>query len=448
RSTHGDVHGSIHTNCTRTDKKKDCCDTARYVGVASCASRGAAYAAGRVTDLSVVVHGPSNCGYVMSHTQDNHYLSDIASNPILKVILRNNMVCTGMTNQDFIFGGHFKLTEALDSEISKGKKEIMVITTCVSGMIGDNIRKIIDETMVRHPDVHIYPINADGNLIGDSEEGRGLVQDTLIDTIDMGIEPTEDRINLVDTTFMQFNRGRNEKWLRELLEPTGLSVGVKLFEECTMEDVRTCRRNRYFALTSDILANIPIRRKLEKKGFVFMDRPLPSGYRSTIEWLDYVAGLSGHTEGCARTKEIVERQYKAALERFSPYLKGKRVAIAVSSYFNIDWIIELMLDVGMTIDKVYTYAMGPSKRGFYSRYADRLEIVEGMRVSQISEVVSASKPDLVLGNHHVAHESGCRFAKHSQEEITHQASIVYLEYLSNILKVPMGEGWKSWEGGL
>ncbi len=108
-------------------------------GTGSCASRGAVFAAGRVNDLPIIIHGPASCGYVMSHTQDVHFLTEMGTNPNTVGILRNNISSTRMSNDSSIFGGHEDLMRIIRSEAGKGKRTMMVITTCVPGMIGDNL---------------------------------------------------------------------------------------------------------------------------------------------------------------------------------------------------------------------------------------------------------------------------------------------------------------------
>lgn len=52
-------------------KRDSSCNGSPLLGMGSCASRGAVFLAGRVTDLPIIVHGPDSCGYVMSHTQES-----------------------------------------------------------------------------------------------------------------------------------------------------------------------------------------------------------------------------------------------------------------------------------------------------------------------------------------------------------------------------------------
>lgn len=123
-------------------QRKTGCSGSRRGGMGSCASRGAVFEAGRITDLPIVVHGPGSCGYVMAHTQDSHYLSDMDSNHLLVPKMRNNIVCTGMTNSSSVFGGMSDLRNTLQDVLSKGHDTVAVVTTCVSGMIGDDVDRV------------------------------------------------------------------------------------------------------------------------------------------------------------------------------------------------------------------------------------------------------------------------------------------------------------------
>ncbi len=157
------------------------------VGMGSCASRGAVFEAGRIIDLPIVIHGPSSCGYVMSHTQDGHYLEDLSTNRLMVPRLRNNIVCTDMDMDSTIFGGGEKLRTTLDSLASEGHVTIAVVTTCIPGMIGDDVQDIAASVESDHPGLEIMVVRADGNLSGESEEGRIQVIYKLMELIDESV---------------------------------------------------------------------------------------------------------------------------------------------------------------------------------------------------------------------------------------------------------------------
>ena len=427
------------------DTEKDCC-TSKQIGMSSCASRGAAYAASRVTDLPIVIHGPAACGYVMSHTQDNHYLSEIIENPYCVPILRNNIVCSEMTDSDCIFGGKNKLTEAVENEIAKGHMTVMVITTCVSGMIGDDVEKICRDLTDKYPGLQMITIHADGNLTGESDDGRIQVQSALANLIDTDQAPTEDAVNLIDSTFMQYNRGRNEEWLRRTLAPLGLRVGVKLFEDCTLDEISSCLRNRYTCVVEDRPDNMQLRDILSKHGVRTMEKTLPCGYTQTVEWIRSISEENGRIEHYEEYVSSIGDEYRKALELYSDNIAGRHMAIVTSPTFNIDWVVECLLDAGALIDGIFSFRLGPRPFPFYTSYEGKIPVKSGLSIQELMEEVRKVSPEVVVGNKKVSTDIGCTFVPIPQECFTHYASVNYLEYVSNILALKGMDRWKEWGG--
>ena len=416
------------------------CDS--MAGIRSCASRGAVFAAGRVIDLPIIVHGPPSCGYVMSHTQDIHYLEDIATNPALIPRMRNNITCTGMDMGSTVFGGGELLRQAVIDAADSGSPVIAVVTTCVPGMIGDDVDEASASVMSEHPGLEVMVVRADGNLSGDSEEGRLQVIEGLVGLIDPSVEPCCDRINIVDDTFMWFRRGMNESWTRRLLESMGLEIGTMLFEDCSIDDIRRCRRNKFTFMVDDSPMNLHMAEMLEGRGIAVEDCPLPKGYRETMEWVTHVSGLLGIDS--SGILESIEEDYKAALNRFRPFIEGKRIIMFMSMSFPVDWVIECLRDAGALIDKVYVFRIGPGSIGFHTRFQDEIEFVWDLAVSQIDEEVRSHRPDLVVGTSNLVSRQSTRSVSIPQNMLTHRASIAMLERVSAMLTVPPVSGWKSW----
>lgn len=415
---------------------------AQIVGMGSCASRGAVFEAGRVIDLPIIVHGPSSCGYVMSHTQDGHYLEDLATNRLMPARLRNNISCTGMDMDSTIFGGAEALKGALHRMASEGHSTVAVVTTCVPGMIGDDVQAVAEEAESGSPGLEVIVIKADGNLSGESEEGRIQVIDRLIGLIDGSVEPETDGANIVDDTFMWFCRGRNEEWVRELFGSVGLGMGVKLFEDCTVQDIRTCKRNRFTVLAEDSPMNLRMASALRSKGMEVFDRPLPRGYRETVEWLRLYSDLTGRDVSEALAD--AESEYNSSVERARPILKGERTVIVATHSFQIDWAIECLLDAGAVIEEVCVFRVGPGSADQSTRFGDRVRFRWNLRVSDIGSEIDRIDPDLVIGSSNLVSRLKRRTASVPQESMTHRASAAFLEYVCAMLLVPAERGWASW----
>lgn len=422
--------------------RKSPCNCCKHLGMSSCASRGAAFEAGRVRDLPIIVHGPDCCGYVMSHTQDSHYLSDLDSNIFLVSKMRNNVFCTGMTEKSSIFGGNGDLARTIEMLYGRGRRMMVVLTTCVSGMIGDHVDRVIGDMTSQHPDLKIITVHADGNLSGDSEQGRSSVLRALVDLIKPVSPVFNNRVNIVDDTFIWYSRGFNDRWTNELLGNVGLEPGVKLFEDCAVEEIESCRQNRFSLLADETDKNIALKRLLEEKGLDFQLPTLPKGFRETVEWIRTVGSILNKGSVTEDVVVKIETTYTRFLSETTT-IAGKKIDLIMISGTDAGWIIDTLSDSRADVRRIYLLKTRLSTERSTHCYRN-LETVPVGRPGEIKDLLSEDPPDLLVSAVNLRGVQGIRTVTFPQECIGYQASIQFLRNMVNILLSDPVEGWKSW----
>ncbi len=421
-------------------------------GTGSCASRGACFAAGRVNDLPIIIHGPASCGYVMSHTQDVHFLTELGTNPNSVGILRNNIQSTRMTNDSSIFGGHEDLKKIIRGFADKGKRIIMIITTCVPGMIGDNLDLIKKQMEAEYPGLELIVIKADGNLTGGSEEGRTMAMQAILRIIREDVEPTDMEANVIDDNFIIYQSGKNSEWVERFLSQLGFGKVHKLIDNVKLEEVLGSKKNILNVRTFDDPTVNSMADVLEEKGMKVFSLPLPKGYSETISWLEKVGPEYGIEEKANALIECARHDYAAALEKHRPFFKGKTVDIITGIFGDDDWMIEVLLDAGCEIKRAYRLSsrMGPGNgpdSDRRSRFADKIHIEEASNPMAIRAKVEEDNPDIVIGGVIIGwHGQQFKEFSRSYQCFTHYASIEYLDYLHNLLLSAPTMGWRSWGG--
>lgn len=424
------------------------CATAVRRGTGSCASRGAVFAAGRVNDLPIIIHGPASCGYVMSHTQDVHFLTEMGTNPTTVGVLRNNIQSTRMSNDSSIFGGHDDLRRMIRAEAERGKRTIMVITTCVPGMIGDNLDLIKREAEEEYPGLNVILVKADGNLTGGSEEGRLMAMRAILGLIDEKREPVDMECNLVDDNFIVYSSGRNGEWVARLMNDLGFSKVHKLIDNVSLAEVVGSKKNVLNVRTFDDDTVNGMAEVLESKGMKVFGLPLPRGYTETMEWLERLGREYGIEDRAKAVAEKATADYRAALEKYRPFLRGKRVDVVSGILGSDDWIIEVLLDVGVEIVGYYRFRMrvgGGSGVSGPSRYEDRLNVRDMPNPMVMKAEVEKDDPDIVVGGAMIGWH-GQTFKEFSRDYqcFTHYASIEYLSYMCAMMRSSPTVGWRSW----
>ena len=112
-----------------------------------------------IKDSVVIVHGPVGCIGSMSYINVFNRLGQIHRNgkPV-----SGHWISTNLLEKDTIYGGEEKLTEAIRSaEKRYHPGAIFVFTSCVSGIVGEDVGSTIEKIQ---PDIKatVIPVQCDG----------------------------------------------------------------------------------------------------------------------------------------------------------------------------------------------------------------------------------------------------------------------------------------------
>ncbi len=147
---------SICCNSKDGNKGKMKCDMDSVEGSVSqraCVYCGARVVLNPITDAYHIVHGPIGCA---AYTWDIR--GSLSSN---EEIYRNSF-STDLREQDVIFGGADKLTAAIDEIVEKhSPKLIFVYSTCVVGVIGDDIEAVTKNAREKY-NIQVIPVYSSG----------------------------------------------------------------------------------------------------------------------------------------------------------------------------------------------------------------------------------------------------------------------------------------------
>ena len=296
--------------------------------------------AGKVTDIPVVIHGTSSCGFTMLNEVTEERIRHIMSDPEAFVSPGDNLLSTDMTADSSVFGGQDRLRATLEPLV-KRNKAVLVISTCLPGMIGDDCERLIDDMQKENPDSRILFVDA--NRVDSGFDAHIEVIKALAGLIDTSIEPQYAFINVVDDNFISFNKGDNRRNLGALLSEIGMVSGPGFLNDCSVDEIIGLRRYGISVLAEDGRDNNILKGILRDKGIGFMERPLPRGYDETIEWMKELVTISGIA---ADPTERITEEYRGCVSRFSQDLSGKRVVILSWEPKKDLWMADTLEDCG------------------------------------------------------------------------------------------------------
>ncbi|MBR2255061.1 MAG: AAA family ATPase [Candidatus Methanomethylophilaceae archaeon] len=232
----------------------------------------------KVTDIPVVVHGTGSCGYTMLREISAERIRHALEDPDCFVSPGDNIVSSNMTASGAVFGHSGSLKATLESLLS-GNTVVLVISTCLPGMIGEDTERLITSLREEHPDRTI--LHVDANRVDSGFDAHIEVIRSLATLIDGSVEPSPDFVNVVDDSFAVLHRAGNMVNLDRLLGMMDMVRGPGFLDDCCLQDIVRMRRYGTAVLGDRRRDNLAVKAILEAKGVGFMDLPLPRGYGET-----------------------------------------------------------------------------------------------------------------------------------------------------------------------
>ena len=406
----------------------------------SCAAYGALAAYSKMTDFGVVLHGPESCLYFMD-TSRAKAITDLYEKNLFQNRPQRNIRCTMMDDAVSIFGGVKYLEKSLKDMIEDGYTRIAVVTTCMPGIIGDDCISVIDRMMKQNPGIDIQYVPTDGDIVGEYTDGFMMAASNIIHMIDTSVQPEEGYVNLIATSFFDLHSRKHTEELDEMFARFDLKVNCRLLDETTSDKVIDFCRASYDMILNDSANNRELCEMVcQRTGRELFPIPIPVGLYDYEEWLQRIGDLTGKQDRAREEIERAEAEYDRFIEQHKTRFKGKKIMILNKLSSNVDWLIDLLLDLEADLVKVACQVSPRKKKtGVVSRHIDM--ITQDYDSEQMKEDIEKDRPDLIISD--IARPNdGIRFARVGKVGLGLGPSLDYMEYLENIMRLPNDEGWK------
>jgi nitrogenase iron protein len=410
----------------------------------SCAAYGALAAYMKVRDYAIVLHGPESCLYFMD-TSRSKALVELYDRNIFPATPTHNIRCTMMDDAVSIFGGVKYLEKAIMDTIADGHRRIAVITTCMPGIIGDDCISVIDRIMKQNPGVDIHYVPADGDIVGEYTDGFMMAVSNIVQDIDISVQPEKGYINLVGTSFYDLHTKKHMEELDRMLGSFGLKVNCRFMDETCYENIRSFCRASMDILLTDNANNREIYDHISQRtGRELFPIALPIGLYDYEEWLEAVGVQTGMEAEAKEEIAKAEKRYDSFVAEHRHRFEGKKIVIINKLSFNVDWLIDILLDLGAELPLIAAQPSPRKKKAeLVSRHIDK--VVQDYDGDDFISDIKKIKPDLIISDIARPNE-GTRFARLKKMGFGVNPTLEYTEYLENIMRLPTEEGWI--KGGL
>ena len=406
----------------------------------SCAAHGALSAYTKMNDFGVVLHGPESCLYFMDTARSKAVL-ELYDRDIFETKPSHNIRCTMMDDAVSIFGGVKYLEKALRDMIADGFKRIAVITTCMPGIIGDDCISVIDRMIKEFPDVDIQYVPADGDIIGEYTDGFMMAASNIVQLIDNDVKPEKGLVNLVSTSFFDLHSRKHLQEMESIFGKFGLSINCRFLDETSSDRIVNYCRGSLDMMLTDTANNRELCDMISMHtGREVLPIPIPVGRYDYQEWLTKMGKIMGKEDLAKSEIAKVDAEYDSFISEHRPRFEGKKVMVLNKLSYNIDWLIDILLDLGADLVRIACQTSPRKKKGeVISRHLDI--ITQDYDQDMMKADVRDLKPDLIISDIVIPSDT-VRFARVGKIGLGLRPSLDYVEYLENIMRLPNDEGWK------
>jgi nitrogenase iron protein len=408
-----------------------------------CAFSGALTICTQVADSISIAHGPNSCAHIA--------YQNITSTPrrfllergiVLPCQAAPPIVSSGMNESLMVFGGAEALRQKLEETLRRKPKAVFVLTTCPSGIIGDNLEFLRDHDT---PETKVVPLLTDGNLHGDYLQG---ILTAYIDVaralIDPTVEAERDAVNLVAEKTEADATPESFENVAGVLERLGIRINCRFINGASTESLRNFKRARLNILAYADYMGRTIQSFLEKEfDAPFFDAPFPVGFFETCDWIRRLGAFFGKEDAANALIAEGRARYDREIAQIRPRLEGKRLMMITYSH-EIDWILQTACDLGMKIAFVGILNFSQENL-FKTRFRERIQEVHvpydnGNRVADIARVA----PDLFLTNYASIEHDGLTLTETIPlcPVAGFLSGVHYARRWSELFRMNLTEGWK------
>lgn len=348
-----------------------------------------------IKDTVIIVHAPVGC--ISSLTCINIFNR-------FGQILRGETPATGkwistnLTDADAIHGGEDKLKEAiLEADKRYNPKAIFVYSSCVAGIIGEDIDAIIRNIQ---PEVSakVIPVYCDGFKSKVWATGYdGSFQGALNHLIVEPKEKQDDLVNIINP--ITFGR-TDEVEVERLLGKIGLRANF-IPNFSTVDDVEKASEA---ALTSSLCTTFSeyFAKELKERFDVpYTKKLMPIGLDNTDEWLREIAGFLGKEDEIEIVIKEERERIQPKVDEIKEKIEGKTAFVSAGQSRAVG-IPNLLADLGIDIIGITAYhydeVIFDSFANLKERCGDFCTNIANVQPFEQTNILNKEQPDLYFGH--------------------------------------------------
>jgi nitrogenase molybdenum-cofactor synthesis protein NifE len=416
------------------------CDTKSASG--SVTQRACAFCGSRVVlypiaDALHIVHGPIGCAV---------YNWDIRGSLSSKSQLNRNSFSTDLAEKEVIFGGEKKLKASLLELIAYYKpKAAFVYSTCIVGLIGDDVEAIC-KSVAKETGIDCIPVDSPG-FKGTKKSGYQAACEAAYRLVGTGSTEgiSQYSINLLG----EFNIAGEAWMIREYFEKIGIEVVSTITGDGRVEDLRRCH-GASLNLVQCSGSMTHLSKLLEENHGIPMKRVSFFGFEDTAQAIYDTAEHFGDPELMRRAEALVREEigkYAPKIKAYRKQLKGKKAALYTGGAFKAFSLVQALRSLGMTTVLAGTQTGNAEDYEQLKAICDAgTVIVDDSNPLELAKFVLEKDVDLFIGGvkeRPIAFKLGVAFCDHNHERKIPLAGFEgMLHFADEVARSALSPVWK------
>ena len=365
-----------------------------------CAFSGASSVTSSITDLVTILHSPKSCAQFAFQMVSNSVRRSYATSTTpLSAFADPCVQCTDMSESTMIFGGTDVLEKNIRSTIADGNKHIAVISSCPSGIIGDDVGQVIDRLKGEFPDTLLIDLREDGNLKGDFMQGvidasLGLIRSTAIKNL-----KKTDSVNLIGYKTLATNSTVNVENVREILSRMDISINCTAVGNTDVEDLKNLTAAKLnIQLYPDRFAFMLRDFLVDEYGMECAKNIIRPGLNETRKWITEIGKHFGREDKAKKIIEDIEIEYRSLINSLKPKLKGRSIYLA-ATHKDINWIMEVIHECEMDLRNAVILDFTDHCKDYDLDVDYPVTMCSRNDVSKLKDDIISNDPDLLISTY-------------------------------------------------
>jgi len=365
---------------------------------------------GCIADAAHLVHGPIAC--LGNSWESRGTVTD-------KGVLHRRSYTTDLGELDIIYGAEKKLMSAIRHvRLDSDAKAVFVYTTCVSGLIGEDLDAVCKKAS-REQGIKVIPVGAPG-FVGPKNLGNRIAGDVLLEHVIGTREPdftTPSDINLIG----EYNIAGDQELVEPVLKRAGFNVLSRITGNAGFDEVAGAHRAKLNVVVCG-RALINVAREMERRyGIPYVEVSF-FGRTEMSKALRAIARglLKTGVDLLARVETVIEDEDRRLAHALAPYrgLEGRRAVLytgGVKSWSFIGALRDLGVDVAAVGTKKSTYE---DERKMKELMGEGAPLFENTTPANILKLLRGNKADILVAggrNQYLAIKEGYPFVDVNQE---------------------------------